>query len=1407
MSSPRPRQVSPVRPTIRRSRPSDPAGAGRNGGRSRARRLAAWRHRPAAALAVLVAAFAFGEVQQVWSTAAARRAAADIADLRDVRTSVLNYRVGIELQREGQHLLVEGRAADGRRRLELGRARSEDAWTRLGLPGVLSAMHRNRIRSNAEVLQRQTRFVDEHGRLPDRAGAVTDRMDSDFRLIADDLNARVARREADHVAAARRREVLTLITTNTVYLFALLVVARLTRRLWREQQFAGQLVAASPAGVVWFDRDNRIVGCNQRFAEIRGFADPADAIGRRASDLDMPAEQARSLMAVNREVVRTGEPRLNVQHVVDGPQGTRTLNVSRVPLHDRRGRVSGVLVNVHDDTERAVAARELRDATAHLAMGLDAAHAGEFDWNIATGDVVFSDRWQKLHGFRPGRLRPHISQWDELVHPEDAPAARAAIDAHFAGDTEDFRAEYRMKQGHGGYRWTLGCGRVTERNAVGVPLRMQGLNLDIEPAKQNERALEAVARRAEEASLAKSRFLTVMSHELRTPLTGVIGMAELLLDTPLTVRQRGFVVTCRDSGQLLLKQINDLLDFSKIEAGRLVLERRPFAIARCLDRAASVMAVHAHRKGLELETRLHPGLPRWVVGDPTRLGQVLVNLLANAVKFTDAGRVRVSVRPAPRPASTNAAAPANSDVRWVRFEVHDTGAGIAEDRLPLLFEPFVQSDPSVTRRYGGTGLGLSICRGIVRGMSGEIDVDSRPGRGSTFGFTVRLDRAARPGVIEPGDTAEFAAVPRLDPAARATHTLLLASAGPARDDLHDRLTGLGLDVTTLDPNAVDDQAPPAGFGLIVADLPARDPKPACRRVATLPPSVAPRRLLLTPLTYHPVHPTGGGRVTHPLNKPATDAALTEALSALLAADPDEAAPTAMPLGRPHVIPGPAAAPVAEPDRASEFGANPAPARVLVVEDDATSGLYVSELLARHGLDCERVETGPAAVAACCRALDRPAGGFELVLMDYHLPELDGWSATRQIRAAERVAAARPAVVLGVTAGAGVSDRANGRDAGLDGFLEKPLAPEAFAAVLRQHLPDAPCPSVTQQSGPARPVDRAAPLDPAAALERCMGDADFLDALLASFLTQIPEQLGRLIDAAAASDPTAAGEAAHAIKGAAGLVTAATLRDHAAACEAACLHPTDPPQTRTSFPPPPPAGGPKPNAVSLSSSRSVPTTRPPPHPPGPIRPEPGHRPAARRPCGHTPSFDRPATSWHSCPNASHAYFTSCTVVNGPKLSRVVPPPACVPTVLWASGAQWIPARVRMPKSASSRSASPTGSSKPSIRTLNTAQRSATPGGPYSVRPGIAASASVCPAQPPPSPSIICLISSRSWAHSVSTPRSRIHFTPSLNPTRPIALWLPGSNRSGMKSGCTSRSDRLPVPPSRTVRIIFSTPGRM
>jgi PAS domain S-box-containing protein len=410
--------------------------------------------------------------------------------------------------------------------------------------------------------------------------------------------------------------------------------------------------------------------------------------------------------------------------------------------------------------ERRRVEERLRASEERFELAVRGSEDGIWDWDLRTGAVYYSPRWKAMLGYADDEVDHRIEEWRRLVHPADLPAAEAALTAYFTRQDPHYGLEVRMRHSDGSWRWIFTRGAALWDEA-GNPYRMAGSHTDVTARKAAEEELRQARAAAEAASRAKSDFLASMSHEIRTPMNGILGMADLALDTDLTAKQQDYLRTVKESGESLLRIINDILDVSKVEAGKLELDHAAFRLREAVGGVVRSLAVRAAQKGLDLAGRVAPDVPDGLVGDRGRLCQVLVNLVGNAVKFTDRGEVAVAVR------RVEDEPPVDPTAILLHFTVSDTGIGIPADRQRVVFEAFAQADGSITRRYGGTGLGLTISSGLVGLMGGRLWVESEVGRGSQFHFTA----AFAPGPAE--DATDTPPVRSgLPPAARALRVLV-----------------------------------------------------------------------------------------------------------------------------------------------------------------------------------------------------------------------------------------------------------------------------------------------------------------------------------------------------------------------------------------------------------------------------------------------------------------------------------------------------------------------------------------------------------------------------------------------------------------------------------------------------------
>jgi PAS domain S-box-containing protein len=529
---------------------------------------------------------------------------------------------------------------------------------------------------------------------------------------------------------------------------------------------------------------------------------------------------------------------------------------------------------------------------------------------------------------------------------------------------------------------------------------------DITKRKAAEEAIRAAHDRAVEAADVKAQFLATMSHEIRTPINAVVGMSELLLQTPLNEEAREYAKTVRDSAESLLAIVNDILDFSKIEAGRMELDAAPFAPVVAVENATDILAATARKKGLSLSTYVAADVPRRVLGDADRLRQVLLNLIGNAVKFTAQGSVTVRA----------VVDSAEGERVVLRFSVTDTGPGIAQDVGERLFEPFRQADQSTRRRFGGTGLGLSISRRIVELMGGRIGFDSSPGRGSTFWFTVPFPRVVDEGSVDRGERLRGARILVVDEdlAARQVVDQYLLAWGAVASS-----TGTAAHAFELAKAAAARRNP---FDAVIVDRSAGGDGIAFAARLSAEPDLAGIPLVLVNgvderMTTQDARARGFSCI---LRKPLRQNGLHDALVAAIS-------------GPPVPVPKPAVDAMIE--QRDEL-------LILVAEDNPVNRKLALQQLKRLGYRGHAVGDGHEAIEAVA------TGAYALVLMDCQMPEVDGFEATREIRRAEAGRGAHIPIVA-MTANALEGDREACLAAGMDAYLAKPVQLSALRAVLEE----------------------------------------------------------------------------------------------------------------------------------------------------------------------------------------------------------------------------------------------------------------------------------------------------------------------------------------------------------------------
>ncbi|MGQ0737149.1 MAG: response regulator [Acidobacteriota bacterium] len=660
------------------------------------------------------------------------------------------------------------------------------------------------------------------------------------------------------------------------------------------------------------------------------------------------------------------------------------------------------------------------------------------------------------------------------------------------GTVSDFEIPVRKRDGS--TIWVLENATLLP-SIAGARVMFEGTLIDITDRKHASAALAHAVVAAEGAARAKTEFLANMSHEIRTPMNGIIGMTELALNTRLTYEQREYLRTVQSSADALLRLINDILDFSKIEAGKLAIDELTFDLSDLIDKAVAVQAPVAHAKGLELAVHVAADLPGTLIGDPGRLRQVLLNVLSNAIKFTERGEVVLTVTAA-----------AHQDIGVVvEFAVRDTGIGIAPGKQSMIFDAFTQEDASTTRRYGGTGLGLAITAQLIKLMGGTILVESAPGQGSIFRVTLPFREGANPAssAVSPSE-AVLVGMPVLVVDDNATN----------RRILRDMLASFGMSPTVVESaeaairvlERASVEGRPCGLALVDYQMPDVDGLELARRIAKAGGRAPTVVMMLSSAGGQRDEGAAAAGVSAWLTKPIRQSALKDALLAVLAGNQPRADPSD------------------EPPKSAQAGSAAQGARILVAEDNHANRRMVTVMLEQAGHTVHAVENGRQAVEAWGH------GGFDVVLMDVQMPEMDGFEATSAIRSAEASTGSHVPIVA-LTAHALKGDRELCLAAGMDHYLSKPLRSDHLLAMVRQIIRFKAQPS-TSGSTSAASTPNPAPmwLDRHHILARLGGNGALLDELINIFVAESPSMLASLRQSVESHDAAGVQAHAHLLKG-------------------------------------------------------------------------------------------------------------------------------------------------------------------------------------------------------------------------------------------------------------------------------------
>jgi len=792
-------------------------------------------------------------------------------------------------------------------------------------------------------------------------------------------------------------------------------------------------------------------------------------------------------------------------------------------LDAQGGRDVSVCASVRDVTARLAAEKALSDSAERLDFALRGGNLGLWDWDVGAAQSRVNEIWAEMLGYRLEEvLDEHGSAaaaWAQLLHPDDAQEAnRRFVQCIETPELSEYQAQFRMRSKGGAWRWILSLGQAIERDANGRALRVVGIHQDVTERKQLQDEMARAKEAAEDATRAKSEFLANMSHEIRTPMNAIIGMSHLALQTSLDKKQRNYIEKVHRSGENLLGIINDILDFSKIEAGRMTLETVEFRLEDVMDHLANLVGLKADDKGLELLFDVGDNVPTALLGDPLRLGQILVNLGNNAVKFTESGEVVVGVELVSE----------DDGQAELHFQVRDTGIGMTAEQVGRLFMSFSQADASTTRRYGGTGLGLAISKTLVELMHGRIWVESTPGDGSVFHFQVKLGVQSQPRPRRMFRADELLGIRVLvvddNASAREILSTMARSFGLEVDVAHSGLEGLRM--------AAQADARDLGYDVVLMDwrMPGMDGVEAMHRLETEGLKRTPMVIMVTAYGREEALGAAHEQGVTPravLTKPVTPSSLLEAVGEAL--------------GRHGLVETRA---VGKADTQAQARELLAGARLLLVEDNDLNQELALDLLTDAGIDVVCAGNGQ-------EALDLLAhdARFDGVLMDCQMPVLDGYAATQRIRAQPTLAGLP---VIAMTANAMAGDREKALAAGMCDHVPKPLNVDSMFATLAKWIRPSAGHAGQRPSGARQPVATFPTLDgidTARGLATAGGKPELYRRLLLKFQAGQSSFAEAYAAARAdATDPQAARRVAHTLRGTAGNIGALALQSAAARLE-------------------------------------------------------------------------------------------------------------------------------------------------------------------------------------------------------------------------------------------------------------------
>lgn len=757
--------------------------------------------------------------------------------------------------------------------------------------------------------------------------------------------------------------------------------------------------------IVVYDLDGNIIFANKSFLD-KLHKTEQDVFNKNIFEL-FNKVTAQALLDANNSVLQSKNSTTVMEKNFYGEEET-TFLTNKFPVLNSNNQIHAIGSISTDITEMRQMHDSIKEIKERLILALTSAEAGTWNWDILNNHIVFDEYMHHLFGINPGEYKGDYESAILLIHPDDRDKVHQIVQA--ALDTKsDYQSEFRTIQPDGSNFIIASRGHIF-RDDNGKPIRMTGVCWNITKQKNAENELknakmvaEKLAVKAEEANKAKSAFLASMSHEVRTPLNGIMGMLSLLFETSLTSEQRSYIESARKASDMLLSIINEILDFSKIESGRLELEKINFQLQTLIDDTVQMVVTDAQHKGIYIKTHIDPAIPEYLLGPASRLRQVLTNIVANAVKFTDTGGIDLTVT------LTNT----NKTVLTLLFEVTDTGIGITPDARERIFKPFSQGDISTSRKYGGAGLGLVISKRLIEMMGGTIDVINLPEQGSRFWFTVKVEQP----IMQTDEN-----IKALSPEMINLRTLCVNDNPVNREIIKRQTESLllrcdsactGQEVLLLMEKAVNHNDP---YQLIIIDHMISDMTgfELIKAIRKKPLFTTTKIIFISSINESITNDDMiNFNISINIIKPLKQYKLYSAIITVLRSAND----------------------------AVVIAKNRANYQILVADDNPINQLFVLRALSKLGYKADAVENGLDVLKAITDH------SYHLILMDCQMPLLDGYATTQEIRTREKTTH-QHIPIIAMTAHAMKGDRDKCIASGMDDYLSKPINIKTLDATIQ-----------------------------------------------------------------------------------------------------------------------------------------------------------------------------------------------------------------------------------------------------------------------------------------------------------------------------------------------------------------------